>query len=190
MVGMKKKLRGEITAAFQAFNNATPELRLPVIKDIERVEGNSHERLLTFEGSAESAEAKFILRNLVAYFSAQDREYFKRAWEYQPYAASLVIYGLAAKEFHSINELDVKLRMENKTLNWAARLVGRAAEHGKPPVRVEFKTAADAKRAILNLYLGGKLIRLGFAHRISHRTSAGHWVRNPQRSGCCKHCVR
>ncbi len=50
--------------------------------------------------------------------------------------------------------------MENKSLNWgerkARRLVGRAAEHGKPPVQIEFKTAADAKRAMLNLNLGGK----------------------------------
>ena len=64
-VGMNERLKGEITAAFQAFNNATRNLRLPTIKEIEKVEGNGYERLLTFEMSAESAETKAILRNLV-----------------------------------------------------------------------------------------------------------------------------
>ena len=159
-VGMKERLKGEITAAFQAFNNATPDLRLPTIKEIERVEGNGYERLFTFEESAELAETSAILRNLIEYFSVQDRDYFKRVWKFQPYATCLVIYGLAEKYFHSINKLEVKLRIENKSLNWgerkSRRLVGRAAEHGKPPVQVEFKTAKDAKRAILNLNLGGK----------------------------------
>lgn len=159
-VGMKERLRGEITAAFQAFNNAAKELRLPTIKEIERVEGNPYERLLTFEGSAESAGATRILQNLEAYFTAQNREYFKRAWEYQPWATSLVIYGLPAREFPSIVELDLRLRSENKELGWgerkARRLVGRAAEHGKPPVKIEFKTAAEAKTAMLKIQLGGQ----------------------------------
>ena len=158
-VGMKERLKGEVTAAFQAFNNATQDLRLPLIKDIENIDGNGFERLLTFEGTAETAEPKTVLRNLTAYFSAQDRDYFKRAWVYQPYATSLVIYGLAAKDHHLINELDIKLRIENKNLRWgerkARRMVGRAAEHGKPPVRIEFETAADAKKAMFELQLGG-----------------------------------
>ena len=32
-VSMKERLKGEITGAFQAFNNAKPDLRLPTIKD-------------------------------------------------------------------------------------------------------------------------------------------------------------
>ena len=71
---MKERLRGEITAAFQAFNNTAKELRLPTIKQIERVEGNLYERLLTFEGSAESVGATRILQNLEAYFTVQNRE--------------------------------------------------------------------------------------------------------------------
>ncbi len=160
-VGMKERLRGEITAAFQAFNNATKELRLPTIKEIEHVVGNQYERLLTFEGSAESADSQKVLQNLIAYFTAQDRVYFKRAWEYQPWATSLVIYGLKAIDFHSVNELDICLRKENTELGWgerkAKRLVGRAAEYGKPPVKVEFKTAAEAKEAMYKLRLGDKV---------------------------------
>ncbi len=159
-VEMKERLKGEITAAFQAFNNPTPDLRLPTIKEIERVEGNDYERLLIFEGSAESAETNTILRNLIAYFSVQDRDFFRRALEFQPYATCLVIYGLATKDFHSINELVVNILIKKKSLNWVERktrsLVGRAVEHGKPPVQVEFKTAADTKRAILNLNLEEK----------------------------------
>ena len=161
-VGMKERLRGEITAAFQAFNNASPDLRLPAIKDVGHTEGYPYERLLTFEGSAESAEAKKVLQDLIAYFTAQDRDYFKRAWEHQPWATSLVVYGLPARDFHSIKELDIKLRMENKELRWgerkARRLVGKAAEHGKPPLRVEFESAAEAKKAMMTLRLGGNLL--------------------------------
>ncbi len=111
---MKERLRGEITAAFQAFNNAAKEIRLPTIKEMERVEGNSYGRLLTFEGSAESAGPTRILKNLEAYFTEQNREYFIGAWEYQPWVTSLVIYCLPAREFQSIVELDLRLRSENK----------------------------------------------------------------------------
>ena len=55
-------------AAFQAFNNATKKLRLPTIKEIEHMVGNQYERLLTFEGLAESADTNRVLQNLVAYF--------------------------------------------------------------------------------------------------------------------------
>ncbi len=102
-VGMKEGLKEEITAAFQTFHNATQDLRLPTIKEIERVEGNRYEKLLTFEESAESAETPAILKNLIAYCSAQDMDYFNRSWEFKPYAMCLLIYSLPAKELHSIN---------------------------------------------------------------------------------------
>ncbi len=153
---MKERLRGEITAAFQALNNAAKEIRLPTIKEIERVEGNPYERLLTFEGSAESAGATRILQN----FAARNREYFKWAWEYQPWATSLVIIDLPAREFPSIVELNLRLRSENKELvsgeRKARRLVERAAGHGKPPVKIEIKAAVEAKTAMLKIQVGGQ----------------------------------
>ena len=103
-------------AKLQAFNNSMKMLRLPTIKEIEHVVGNQYERLLTFEGSAESADTNRVLQNLVAYFTAQDTAYFKRAWEYQPWATSLVIYRLKSIDFYSVIEMDICLRNENTEL--------------------------------------------------------------------------
>ena len=74
------------------------------------------------------------------------------------------VIEIKAIDFNSVIELVICLSNENTELEWgerkAKRFVGIPAEYRKPPIKVEFKTAADVKEAIYKLRLGGQILNI------------------------------